>query len=65
MRLVNESFYRYGFDEGIAIVFDDEYRVVSAGLHKKATLKSLGIKFVKDKFAEEGDFGEDAQVYTF
>ena len=23
LRLVNESFYRYGFDEGIAIVFDD------------------------------------------
>lgn len=50
LRLINELYYRYGFDEGIAIIFDDEYKIMSAGLHRKAKLKSLGVKFTKDHF---------------
>lgn len=44
------DFYRFGFDEGIAIVFDDEYRVISSGVHKKAKLSSLGVRFDKQNF---------------
>lgn len=42
---MNQSFYRYGFDEGIAIIFDDEYRIISIGVHRKAKLIGLGILF--------------------
>ena len=57
--------YRYGFDEGLAIVFDDDYHIISAGMHKKAKLKSLGIRFVKAHLIEEGDFGSGSQVFAF
>lgn len=50
LRLINGTCYRYGYDEGIAIVFDDEYRIISAGLHRKANLKSLGVRFTKESF---------------
>lgn len=56
LQLLNQTYYRYGFDDGIAIVFDDEYNIVSAGLHRKANLKSLGIRFTKENFVEEGNF---------
>lgn len=45
--LLNQMYFRYGYDEGIAIVFDDEYKILSMGLHQKANLKSLGIRFTK------------------
>lgn len=40
-------YYRFGFDDGIAIIFDDEYNIISAGLHKRTKLKSLGIRYNK------------------
>ena len=49
----------------MGIVFDDEYRVNSAGLHKKAKLQSIGIKYKNDRYAEEGNFGDQAEVYVF
>ena len=60
LRLINESYFKFGFDEGVAMVFDDEYKVSSAGLHKKAKLQSIGIKYKNDRYAEEGNFGDQA-----
>ena len=63
--LLNQTYFRYGFDEGIAIVFDDEYNILSMGLHQKANLKSLGIRFTKENFIEEGNFNTDKEVFAF
>lgn len=59
LRLINEVFYRFGYDEGIAIVFDDQYRIVSSGYHRKGKLVSLGVRFTKENFVEEGNFGKE------
>ena len=65
LRLINGAHYRYGFEEGLAIVFDDDYRIISAGIHKKAQLSSLGIRFIKGNVVEEGDFSVSTNIFAF
>ena len=45
LRLINNSYYRYGYDFGLAVIFDDEFRLLSAGIHNKNALNSFGVKF--------------------
>ena len=39
IRLIHNSKYRFGFDNGLAILFDDEYNISSCGYHSKNDLK--------------------------
>lgn len=64
LRLINGTNYRYGFDEGLAVVFDDDYQINSMGMHRKAKLKSLGIRYL-DNLIEEGDFSSSNQIFAF
>lgn len=45
IRLINNSYYRFGYDHGIAIIFDDDYCRLSVGIHNKSKLSSLGVKY--------------------
>lgn len=45
MRLINNSHYRFGYDVGLAVIFDDQYRILSAGMHHKNALNSFGVKY--------------------
>jgi hypothetical protein len=45
LRLINNSHYRFGYDIGLAVIFDDEFKILSAGIHHKNALNSYGIKF--------------------
>jgi hypothetical protein len=59
LRLIGNQYYRYGFDNGLAIFFDDEYQLVSVGEHDKNNLNGVGYKpGSKDLagFIEEGIF---------
>lgn len=59
LRLINETYYRFGYDEGIAIIFDDSFRRISIGIHHQTHLCSLGVKFVHEplnSLVEEGIF---------
>jgi len=31
--MVNEVYYRYGFDKGLGIIFDDDSNIKSVGFH--------------------------------
>lgn len=45
LRLVDNRYYRFGYDDGLAIIFDEEFNRVSVGSHFKSKLKSFGIAF--------------------
>ena len=45
LRLLNNIYYRYGCDQGLAILFDDDYRIVSVGVHSKSNLTSFGVRY--------------------
>lgn len=45
LRLINNQYYRFGFDRGLALMFDDEYRVLSMGYHTKSSLCGVGVKY--------------------
>lgn len=45
LRLINNSYYRYGYDTGLAIIFNDTYRILSVGSHNKNVLNSFGVKY--------------------
>ncbi len=45
LRLIKNMYYRFGFDQGLAIIFDDEYRISSVGVHNRSALTSFGVKF--------------------
>lgn len=59
LRLLNNTFYRLGFDSGLAAIFDDQYQVLSVGVHSKSNLTSFGVKFYNRSLGakvEEGIF---------
>ena len=59
LRLLNSMYYRFGFDSGLAVIFDEEYQIISIGVHHKSTPISYGAKFNgKDRgfTVEEGVF---------
>lgn len=59
LRLLNNMYYRFGFDEGLAIIFDDSYRLYSVGVHNKNNLASFGVRYNKENLGnkvEEGIF---------
>lgn len=56
LRLVNQNYYRFGYDEGLAFMFDDDYSLISMGIHKKSKVVGLGFRRTKEKFYEEGNF---------
>lgn len=59
LRLINNIYYRYGYDQGLAIIFDDSHKIVSVGVHNKSELTSYGVKFNSQKLGnkvEEGIF---------
>ena len=45
LRLINNDYYRFGCDHGLAVIFDDQYKIISIGVHQKSTLVSFGAKF--------------------
>lgn len=45
LRLINNKFYRFGFDKGLAIVFDDSFKIISSGIHYKNDLIDLGVNY--------------------
>ena len=45
LRLIENKFYRFGYDEGLAIIFNEDFNRVSVGYHKKSQIKSFGIAF--------------------
>lgn len=45
LRLINNSHYRYGYDVGLAVIFDDQFKILTAGVHQKNALSSFGVKF--------------------
>jgi hypothetical protein len=48
MRLINNCYYRYGYDQGLAVIFDDEYKRISVGVHNRSTLSSVGVKYTNE-----------------
>lgn len=45
--MINNSYYKFGFEKnGLAIIFDDYYKIKSMGDHYKTELKGLGIKYL-------------------
>ena len=45
LRLLNDVYYRFGFDEGLAAIFDDSFRLKTIGVHQKSALTSYGISY--------------------
>lgn len=45
LRLINNKYYRFGYDKGLAIMFDDQYQILSMGHHVKNKLVGVGIKY--------------------
>lgn len=45
LRLIENRYYRFGYDDGLAIIFDEEFNRVSVGSHFKSKLKSFGVAF--------------------
>jgi len=43
--LINNKYYRFGYDKGLAIMFDDQYKIISMGYHIKNNLSGVGIKY--------------------
>lgn len=33
LRLIKNKYYRFGFDDGLSLFFDEEHEIVSAGNH--------------------------------
>lgn len=59
LRLINNVYYRFGYDQGLAIIFDDSHKIVSVGVHNKSELSSFGAKYNNQKLGnkvEEGIF---------
>ena len=46
MRLLNNKYFRFGFDEGLAIIFDQDLNRRSVGYHFKDKLTSFGKSFL-------------------
>lgn len=66
LRLINNSFYRYGYDKGLAIIFDDEFTLLSAGWHHRNQLTDLGVRYTPQTVGavtEEGIFEENTCTY--
>lgn len=43
--MVENKYYRFGYDDGLAIIFDEDFNRISVGSHSKSKLKSFGISF--------------------
>lgn len=43
--MVDGKYYRFGYDDGLAIIFDEDFNRVSVGSHFKSKIKSFGIAF--------------------
>ena len=57
IELLNNCFYKFGFERaGLAIIFDDEYHILSVGMHTKNELKGIGLKYLNKKTIEEGNW---------
>jgi hypothetical protein len=53
LRLINNIYYRFGYDHGLALVFNDEYKRISVGFHDKSTLCSYGALFTQSTLGAE------------
>ena len=57
--MIKNKYFRFGFDDGLSVFFDEEHQVISVGQHQRNELVGVGVKIGSQEmggFIEEGIF---------